>query len=137
MNIVFDWSGTLADDHIITWNITNKILEYFGSATITLDTYKKEFVIPVDKFYSKYCPNVSIEKIDTYFFENYISYGKEYKLFKGIPELIETLNTNNTLYILSTLDSKILNEHSKEMGILKYFKKIFIYFFDRYIGTVF
>ena len=29
MNIVFDWSGTLADDHIITWNITNNILEYY------------------------------------------------------------------------------------------------------------
>ena len=64
MNIVFDWSGTLADDHIITWNITNNILEYLGGTTITFDTYKKEFVIPVDKFYSKYCPNVSIDTID-------------------------------------------------------------------------
>ena len=43
MNIVFDWSGTLADDHIITWNITNNILEYFRGTTITFDTYKKEF----------------------------------------------------------------------------------------------
>ena len=124
MNIVFDWSGTLADDHMITWNITNQVLENFGGAAIAFDTYKKEFVIPVDKFYSKYCPNVSIKKIDECFFKKYISYGKKYQLFEGIPELIETLNTNNTLYILSTLDSKILNEHSKEMGILKYFKKI-------------
>ena len=49
MNIVFDWSGTLADDHIITWNITNNILEYFRGTTITFDTYKKEFVIPANK----------------------------------------------------------------------------------------
>ena len=128
MNIVFDWSGTLADDHIITWNITNKILEYFGGTTITFDTYKKEFVIPVDKFYSKYCPNVSIEKIDEYFFKNYISYKEEYKLFEGIPELIQTLNTNNTLYILSTLDSEILNVRSKETGIFTYFNKMVIDF---------
>jgi len=124
MNIVFDWSGTLADDHIITWNITNNILEYFGGKTITFDNYKNEFVIPVDKFYSKYCPNVSIEKIDEYFFKNYISYGEEYKLFEGIPKLIQTLNNNNTLYILSTLDSEILNVRSKETGIFTYFKKI-------------
>ena len=130
MNIVFDWSGTLADDHMITWDITNIVLENFGGAAITFDTYKKEFVIPVDKFYSKYCPNVSIKKIDEYFFENYISYGKKYQLFEGISELIETLNTNNTLYILSTLDSKILNVRSKETGIMNYFKKTFIYFFD-------
>ena len=75
MNIVFDWSGTLADDHIITWNITNNILEYFDRGTITFDTFKNEFVIPVDKFYSKYCPNVSINAIDEYFVKNYLSYG--------------------------------------------------------------
>jgi nucleoside triphosphatase len=109
---------------MITWEITNKVLEYFGGKTISFDTYKNEFVIPVDKFYLKYCPNVSMENIDEYFFENYISYDNRYKLFEGIPELIETLNSNNTLYILSTLDFKILNKHGKEIGILKNFKKI-------------
>ena len=124
MNIVFDWSGTLADDHIITWNITNKVLEYFGGKTITFDNYKNEFVIPVDKFYSIYCPDVSINTIDEYFFKKYISYGSECKLFEGISKLIQTLNTNNTLYILSTLDSKILNMLSEETGVFTYFKKI-------------
>jgi len=124
MNIVFDWSGTLADDHIVTWNITNNILENFDRETITFDTYKNEFVIPVDKFYSKYCPNVSISKIDEYFFKTYISCQSEFKLFEGIPKLIQTLNTSNTLYILSTLDSELLNLLSVETGIFSWFKKI-------------
>ena len=34
MNIVFDWSGTLADDHRITWTITNRTLEYYNGKTI-------------------------------------------------------------------------------------------------------
>ena len=124
MNILFDWSGTLADDHSMSWDITNKTLEYFGEKTITFDVYKKEFVIPVDKFYSKYCPNVSISKIDEYFFKTYISCRSEFKLFEGIPKLIQTLNTNNTLYILSTLDSELLNLLSVETGIFSWFKKI-------------
>ena len=124
MNIVFDWSGTLADDHIITWNITNNILEYFDRETITFDTFKNEFVIPVDKFYSKYCQNISINKIDEYFYKNYISYGSKCKLFEEIPKLIQSLHSNNTLYILSTLDSKILKVISEETGIFTYFKKI-------------
>ena len=66
MNIVFDWSGTIADDQIITWNITNKTLEYFGGKAITFETYKDKFIIPVDKFYSIYCPNVSINEIDDF-----------------------------------------------------------------------
>ena len=68
MNIVFDWSGTLADDHKITWNLTNQVLENFGGVAISFDTYKKEFVIPVDKFYLKYCPDIPINKIDKYFY---------------------------------------------------------------------
>jgi len=124
MNIVFDWSGTLADDHMMTWNITNNILEYFDMETITFDTFKNEFVFPVDKFYSKYCPNVSINTIDEYFLKNYLSDGSKCKLFEGIPKLIQTLKTNNSLYILSTLDYKILNMLSKETGIVTYFKKI-------------
>ena len=124
MNILFDWSGTLADDHIMTWNVTNKTLEYFGAKTITFDIYKKDFIIPVDKFYLKYCPDVSISKIDEYFFKTYISYQSEFKLFEGIQKLIQTLNANNTLYILSTLDSKILKLLSIETDILSYFKKI-------------
>ena len=124
MNIVFDWSGTLADDHIISWNITNKVLEHLGGKTITFDTFKNEFVIPVDTFYSKYCPNIPISTIDEYFYKNYISYGSKCKLFEEIPKLIQSLHSNNTLYILSTLDSKILKMLSKETGIFKYFKKI-------------
>lgn len=124
MNILFDWSGTLADDHIMTWNITNNTLKYFGEKTITFEIYKNEFVIPVDKFYSKYCPKVTIDKINEYFFQTYISCQAEFKLFDGIFDLIETLHINNSLYILSTLDSKILNELSVETGISIYFTKI-------------
>ena len=108
----------------MTWNITNKTLEYFSGSTITFEAYTDEFVIPVDKFYSKYCPNVPINEIDEYFFKTYISYQSEFKLFEGIQKLIQTLNTNNTLYILSTLDSEILKSLSIETDILSYFKKI-------------
>ena len=66
MNIVFDWSGTLADDHITTWNITNKVLEYFEVESIPFDTYKHEIDIPREIFYSNYCPNVPHDEINKY-----------------------------------------------------------------------
>ena len=98
MNIVFDWSGTLADDHIMTWEITNKTLENFKAETISFETYKDEFVIPVEKFYSKYCSNTSITEIDEYFFKTYISFRSKTKLFEGIPKLLQSLNSNNNFF---------------------------------------
>ena len=124
MNIVFDWSGTLADDYILTWKITNRTLEYFDRKAITFDNYKNDFIDPIDKFYVKYFPNVSKNEIDKYFFKTYLSYKIDFKLFEWIPELIQGLNTNNTLYILSRLDSEILNVLSVDTGIFKYIKKI-------------
>ena len=124
MNIIFDWSGTLADDHNVAWKNTNKTIEYFEGKTASFNIFKNEFGLPIDKFYSKYCPNVSMHSINKYYYNNYIPNSSGCKLFKGIPKLIQTLNTNNTLYILSTLDLEILNALSKDTGIFNYFKKI-------------
>ena len=117
--------------HYLSWvkrTYPNILVKYEELHSNTFDTFKNEFVIPVDKFYSKYCPNVSINTIDEYFYKKYISHGSECKLFSGIPKLIQALHTNNTLYILSTLDSKILNVLSEEAGIFNYFKNILNFF---------
>jgi len=124
MNIVFDWSGTLADDHRMVWDITNHTLEYFNGKTITFETYKFDFILSGEKFYSKYCPNVSLNKINNIFNKTYMSCKSECKLFEEIPKLIHTLHSKNKLYILSSLDSAILNVLTEETGIFTCFNKI-------------
>ena len=124
MNIVFNWSGTLADDQTLTWNVINKTLEYFGKEAVTYDIYKNEFINSSEGFYDKYCPHVSFDEINQYYIKTYIAHCAECKLVKGIPTLIKTLHSINKLYLLSELDLGILDVLSKETGIFAYFAKI-------------
>ncbi len=125
-DIIFDWSGTLANDQDFTFRLTNETLAHFGAKTISKLDYQTNFKIPVDLFYAKYLPNTSIALIDSFFFESYISQIKQIRLFSKLElffEFAQQFNIN--LYICSTLDQKILELAVKNLNITKYFKHIF------------
>ena len=125
-NIIFDWSGTLADDQQYTYQITNETLVHFGAKPISFDEYIRNFKIPVDQFYSQYIPNYSIKEIDGHFFENYKKHVSGIGLFSKTKLLLEFANEFGlNLYICSTLDQEIIDFASENLGISPYFKKIY------------
>src|SRR4051794_15665873 len=65
MNIVFDWAGTLADDQELTWRITDQTIQSFGKNPVDFETYKREFSLPAQAFYKKFCSGISWEEIET------------------------------------------------------------------------
>jgi len=125
LNIIFDWSGTLADDQKLTWNATNQTLEHFGVRPVTFDVYQKEFTIPVSGFYHKYCPTVSIKEIDTCFFQNYRAIVPHIKLFNGLSDYLPYAARHNALFILSTLDREILVALLKRLNLTPYFTGVY------------
>lgn len=131
-NIIFDWSGTLANDQEYTFQITNETLVHFGAKPISLDEYIKNFKIPVDHFYSQYIKKNTIEEIDQYFFSIYINKIAQIKLYpktKSILTFAQEFDLN--LYICSTLDQDILIKALENFGITSFFKKIFGNCFDK------
>jgi len=125
-NIIFDWSGTLANDQNFTYQLTNETLQHFGAKPISITDYQTNFKIPVDLFYSKYLPNTAISSIDRVFFEKYISQIEKIELFPKLKlffEFAQQFNIN--LYICSTLDQKILELAMKHLDISKYFNAVF------------
>ena len=100
MNIIFDWSGTLADDQKLTWQLTNSTLESFSRGPVDFETYQKEFSIPVSGFYDKYCPGVQISEIDQEFFKQYNETSKQISLFAGMADFLKLCHKEHTLFIL-------------------------------------
>jgi phosphoglycolate phosphatase len=125
-NIIFDWSGTLANDQDFTFHLTNETLTHFGAKPISKIEYQTNFKIPVDLFYSKYLPNISIEMIDNFFFETYKSQINQTQLFPKLKLFFEFAKQFNlNLYICSTLDQNILDLATKNLNISEYFKNIY------------
>ena len=134
-NIIFDWSGTLANDQQYTFQITNETIVHFGGSAISFEEYKTNFKIPVDQFYRQYLPNYPIEKIDEYFFNLYKINIKQIPLFPKTKLLFEFAKEYGIdLFICSTLDQKILELATENLGINKSFKKIFGNCFNKTIS---
>jgi phosphoglycolate phosphatase-like HAD superfamily hydrolase len=52
-HVVWDWNGTLFDDHAAVVAAVNDALTLLGLATIDADTYRTHFTRPVERFYEQ------------------------------------------------------------------------------------
>ena len=117
-NFIFDWSGTLLNDQECTRIACNKTLQHFKKPALTREQYRQNFEIPVAGFYSKLLPGVDMQKIDTLFFANYRRTISETALFDGIENMLNILVVRGgRLFILSTIDSKIVEEEVRRRNL--------------------
>ena len=52
-HVVWDWNGTLFDDGAVVVEAVNACLASRGAALIDADTYRREFVRPLERFYER------------------------------------------------------------------------------------
>lgn len=131
MNLVFDWSGTLADDERLTFELTRDCVVHFGGEPIDWETYRAEFTIPVDGFYGKHCPGVDIGDIDAWFFDAYAERLSELRMFSGLPDLVARLSGEHRLFVLSTLKGDLISGSLSNMGMDHLFVEVLGDAFDK------
>ena len=125
MNVVFDWAGTLADDQELTWRLTDEVIRSFGSPSVDYETYRREFCLPVEGFYRKFCPGASIESIETAFAALCRArYPAEASLWPGVREGLACLGCKHALYLMSTLDQAMLEATVSRLGLQGIFRSI-------------
>jgi len=108
-NLVFDWSGTLSNDEHVTLEVTNDVLNAYGAKSIDLETYRREFAIPIENFYHPYTGPVPREELDELFFSRFKDRQLETELFKDAKFLLDLLQFRGlNSAILSTMDQDIL-----------------------------
>jgi phosphoglycolate phosphatase len=71
-NIIFDWSGTLADDLPAVWKATNYVLNQAQCAALTLEDFRAEFCLPFTVFYDKHAPNVSLAQLEIWYHREFL-----------------------------------------------------------------
>lgn len=124
--VIFDWSGTLSDDESLTFDLTNQVLQHFGSKPVNRETYQREFQIPIENFYRKYIGNVPREEIDAVFFDLYQKSKHSSHLFDRVDDLLSLLKIRNMdVYLLSTIQSGLLTAVAEDQGIKPLVKNIY------------
>lgn len=124
-NIIFDYNGTLVDDHIISHNLANNILKKLGLKEISYDTYKKETDHPYMKFWEKFTDTPK-ETLEELYKEELESSEHQVYLVEGTKELLKFCNEKKiSLIILSAYEPKKLIQELKQENIYHYFMDIF------------
>ena len=131
MDLVFDWSGTLADDERLTFELTRDCVAHFGGGAIDWETYRAEFTIPVDGFYGKHCPAAAVADIDRWFFGAYAQRLGEVRMFEGLPAVLTRLSRDHRLYVLSTLQGSLITGALGAMGLEALFTEVVGGAFDK------
>lgn len=70
-NLILDWSGTLFDDLHPVLATTNYVFETFGLAALTIDEFRRDFCLPVRRFYERRIPHITQERLEQTFFAKY------------------------------------------------------------------
>jgi len=124
LQIIFDWSGTLADEKDLSFTSTRDTIVYFGGKKISRTLFDKTIRLPISEFYHDYLPAHPMQKINPVFHRFYNQAASQAPLFPGIQQLLEHLAQRADLHILSSLDVKPIEQSLKKKGIRHLFKTL-------------
>lgn len=121
-HVIFDWSGTLCDDHQVSYLATNECLHKMAGVNITYEEYKQEFTLPVTPFYEKYGIFEPIDVLNTTYFEIYRNHYHKGVLFDGVIDSLQYLKEQGvSCSVFSTLDQEQLTDNCHRKKIAQYF----------------
>lgn len=124
-HVAFDWSGTLFDDHPVSFVATQKIIRQLTGKNICLEEYKNEFTIPVHDFYLKYGITLPFDEIDRLYFEEFSHHVNQCNLFTGVRETFECLYGQGiSISVFSTVEKSLLEKQCERLGLRKYLRFI-------------
>lgn len=124
-NIILDWSGTVVDDLDAVLCATNSTLTELGSAPVSKEEFRREFVLPVSLYYDRLLPGVPMEKIDATYRRWFRQIGV--KLFPGAVDFCAfAVATGRRLFVLSTTPAEHFERQSEEFGIGRFFSRAYV-----------
>ncbi|MFH0859451.1 MAG: HAD family hydrolase [Patescibacteria group bacterium] len=130
-NIIFDWSGTLADDLVMTYKATMYVFEKLGVKPMSLEEYRNKFFLPYMGFCKNYLPNCTTEQIKQLFLEG-VQTVVDVELYPEVKNVLKKLYDRDIkMIIMSATTKERIIADAKRYNILDYFQEIDGDIFDK------
>ncbi|HLD45237.1 MAG TPA: HAD hydrolase-like protein [bacterium] len=124
-HIIFDWAGTLYDDQHPSYLTSRQVIKELSGRSLSFEQYRKHFTLPVLPFYRRYGVELSLDKINEYFFARYQENCFKGRLFDGVLEALAYFKKQKiSMSLFSTMDQKLLKLLCVRLRIHKYFTVI-------------
>lgn len=131
-NILFDWSGTLADDLGPVLKATNSIFRHFGRDEMSLEDFRRHFRLPFAGFYAEFLPEAADEGLEVLYERFFSGLHDEVKLLPGARELLDFCReTGRRTFLLSTIKSSHFDEQAGRLGVRDAFEHPYVEIMDK------
>lgn len=123
-NIIFDWSGVISDDFICVYKACMIVMKKLMNKEISLEQFKRDFVLPYMNFWHKYLPKVTKEEIDKLYHPAIHEVG-EPLAYSGIKKVLVELKKNKiNMIIVSSCVQKKLDKEVMDYGLADIFQEV-------------
>ena len=102
-NLVFDWSGVVNDNIKTVHEVVNKLFLHFGAKEITLNEFRREWVMPYMKFYNKYLPDLTLEE-EQEIYDKLIKEVKQVNAYPGLPKALRNYKRKGIRMFVNSSD---------------------------------
>jgi phosphoglycolate phosphatase-like HAD superfamily hydrolase len=131
-NILFDWSGTLANDLPPVLKATNSIFRHFGRREMTLDEFRREFRLPFAGFYAEHLPEATDEGLEVLYERFFSGLNGEVELLPGSREILEFVRTTGRrAFLFSTIKRAHFDAQAGRLGVLDAFEHAYVEIMDK------
>jgi dihydroneopterin aldolase len=125
-NLILDWSGTLVDDLDAVVHATNAVLHAYGRAALSREDFRREFELPIARFYRRLLPDVALTDIDAAYHECFAQYRETVSLLPYAQAFLSfCAATGRRLFLLSTMDAGHFQVQSVRLGVHAAFEGVY------------
>lgn len=125
-NLIFDWSGTLADDLALVLDATNTVFRHYGLNELDKGEFKARFRLPYPEFYAEVLPEVELGELEDIFRGGFSLSDKKVTLLPHARDFMEYCRDRKIrCFALTSVDKNAFSEQISELDMAPYFEAIY------------
>jgi phosphoglycolate phosphatase len=117
-NLLFDWSGTLADDLPSVLNAVNGMLRSADAGELTREEFKARFRLPYTEFFEEVLPGLPLERLQQLYLEHFPHVHEGVTLLPHAAEFIQyAAATGRRMVVLSSAPLQHVAAQAQALGL--------------------
>ena len=125
-NLIFDWSGTLADDLPCVLQAVNGMLRQAGGTQLTREEFRARFRLPYTEFFAEMLPGVPLEHLQDLYLAHFPPDGEgRVELLPHAAEFIRyAAATGRRMIVLSSAPEVHVEAQARALGVRDAFEML-------------
>jgi phosphoglycolate phosphatase len=131
-NIIFDWSGTLADDFSAVLKATNEVFAEYQKPAWTEEEFREKFYLPFPDFYAEYLPEASMIQLDHHYHTSFKLLQEKIPLLPGARAILDWCREEGIrTFLLSTIHAEHFDIQAERLNVKSYFTQAYVQAVDK------